>query len=121
LAVPAALVAALGAVGVAMGWFGFEVTGPPETMDAHVAEERAWHEGAESVHAELETVADTVHADLHSIEGQLQSQQVLMEAVVIRSCLRDEYEELVLQRLLPTCRQLGVQREPGSRGARDST
>jgi hypothetical protein len=44
-----------------------------------------------------------------------------MEAVVIRSCLRDEYEELVLQRLLPTCRQLGVQREPGSRGARDST
>lgn len=121
LALPAMVVAAVGAFGVAMGWFGFRVTGPSDDLAGHVRAEEEWHTDAARVHAALDSVADTVHADVHEIENELTVQRALMEAVVIRSCLRDTYDELVLQRLLATCLQLGVQRQPGSRGARDST
>lgn len=125
LGLPGLVLGAIVAVGTFLGWFGFTMITPNATLTGHVSEYASFKEEAEQKHDEIESFSEIIHDDVHAareeLDDKLQTQQVMVEALVIRSCLRDDYEELVLQRLIPLCAELGIERVPGQPGARSVT
>lgn len=108
---PSLIVGVALSVGTIMGWFGFRVATPEDTLQNHIDTDKA-------IHTQLETRTDSIHFDIHEQEELLSSVNVSLEALLRRSCLRDDYAELVLQGLIQTCTRLGAPRTPGSIGAR---
>jgi len=113
MGMPALIIGVVLSTGTVLGWFGFKVATPEDTLQNHVGQEIMWHSNAESEHEIIRGQSQELHTDVHQ-------QRQFMEALVIRSCLRDNYEELVLQRLLQICLELGINRVPGS-GLREIT
>jgi hypothetical protein len=112
LAMPAVIVSVVITLGTVMGWFGFQVLSPEDNLNVHVKEYKEFTVEATNQHELFLTKTDTIHEEIHG-------QELLMRSLVIRTCLRDGYAELVLQQLLPTCTSLGVIRTPETAGSRE--
>lgn len=114
LGLPALVVGCVLALGTVAGWFGFGVRTPASDFSR-----------LERLQSEYKTHADSVHEAttdvLFHMEEARTVEKGMTEALLVRVCLRDDYEELVLQRLIETCRELGVDRVRGSQGVRAAT
>lgn len=116
LGIPAIIVGTILSIGTIMGWFGFKVATPTDTLQNHIVEEEQFESEVAGVHASYDSIHsiqqvtmdekyDTLHTELHE-------QKTLAEALILRVCIQDSYHDLQLQRLVGKCRDLGVVREP---------
>lgn len=113
LGLPALVVGSLLALGTFAGWFGFGVRTPASDFSRLERVQAEYHRAADSLH---ETTADVVG----HLYDESEKASGLTETLIVRFCLRDSYEELVLQRLIQTCKELGIHREAGDRGVRSA-
>lgn len=91
---PGAVVGAFVGLAVIASSFGFGIRTPGEVMDTYVEDHTVEHE----------VINDT----LSEIDSHLEVQQTLLEAIVIGDCVDRTREQLELQRLIPTCKALGI-------------
>lgn len=94
---PGAIVGGVVGLAVIMSSFGFGIETPGEVMTDFKSE-----------HAVEHVAIDTA---LLEIDQHLEVQQTLLEAIVIGDCVDRTKEQLELQRLIPTCKSLGIEKD----------
>ena len=96
LKLPAIAVGGVGGLVLIATAFGFSVTSPGAAMEDFKVDHNVTHE-----------VIDTALVD---IDQHMEVQQTLLEAIVIGDCVDRTKEQLELQRLIPTCKALGIEK-----------
>ena len=111
LGLPALILGALLALGTFLGWFGFSIRTPKHDVSRLESLAVEYHDAADSIHGTQEDL-------MYHLFEEKDKQTQMTETLLMRFCLRDSYEELVMQRLLNTCQDLGIHRSPDDVGVR---
>lgn len=88
--------AGLAAIALALAAMGFNIATPGESLDSY-----------KEVHAVQHVEIDST---IVSIGENLTAQTTLLEAMAAGDCLDRSKEQLALQRMLPVCSRLGIQK-----------
>ena len=100
---PAYILAAITAIGVLMGAFGFGFSTPGNKWTEHDVQ----HVAEELIHSDNWASMDVA---LTQINDRHMEQQVLVEAIVRGECIENPRENLERQGLITKCRELGIER-----------